>query len=1506
MIRTDRAVEVLRNAGTDKDPDWSVGSGYLIGGRLVLTAAHNVGAGECLVRMVNGSEHPAVIRRRGEEIRLDLAVLELTGKDAPDVGEGVRYAMVSQEQAERLERCTGLGFPRFKEDTTRPRLRSGKALRNIEQLDGEIPTAGGALASLLTFRVTARPREYPLPSGVEEFGGSPWQGVSGTVIFARDESFGERVVGVVTEHHLAEGSSALTLVPIGAIGVPGVLPAEERRAWWDLLGVPDPAALPELPALSSRRRPEPPAPPRGAVARAELAAATLAALRDGPTPLVTLTGGPGFGKSILARLVAAAADVPAGSGAGDGGERWCPGGVVWLDVGQYPDLSGLLAERLTDLTGQPAGGRHVEQLATDLGAELAARRCLLVLDDVWPSRTGRDDVVGLLLSRMDSVPRLVTTRSPVLLDAEPGAQRIDVAEMEPSEAAALLTNALPGQATENDTAQLGEFARRLGRWPLLLGLAAARLRQWVSDGVPLDDAMRELTDRYAAKGVTAFDPRYADQLEASDPAQRDRAVAAAVEASLGLLTPEDQARYQELAVFPPGQPIPVDVIAGLWAPGLDRYSTDDLLYMLADLSLLSADWRTRLVRLHDLLRDYLVPADPQQRTARHRQLLQGWGDPLLLQDNYRIRWYAYHLDTAGDSDRLYALITPAWRDRVLAITGALSDIAADVLRAAEHAARQHDLAEELQCRLISTILAARAQALPLPLLTALARVGRLDRALGYASLLPPGGRGEALADIATALATTDPSQALDIADRIEEPFSKAEALAKIAAPLAGTDPERALMTVDRVDDPAAKGHAIARIAALLAGTDPERALAAADRIEEPFFKAEALANIATALAGADPGRARRVATQALAAADRIDDPGDKARTLADIAAALAATDPGRADRLTAQAFAAADCIDDPDERAYVLIWIPARLASTDPERALAAVDRIDELRDKARALARLIAPLAGIDPDQALAAADRIDHPGDKARALADIAAALAATDPGRARRLTDQALTVVDLPFSGSGIENPDDPMGKGRVLAGIAAALSGTDPDRALAAADRIDHPGDKARALADIAAALAATDPGRARRLIDHALAAADRIDISPWRTALADFAVVLAGTDPDRALAVADRDPERKAWAVARIAVALAGTDPDRALAVADRIDNDWQKADTLEEIAATLAGSDPDRALAVADRIDDGWRKVRMLANIASVLADTDPGRARRVASQALAVADRIDDDSGKAQALAEIAAALAGSDPDRALAVADRIDLERNAWAVARVAAALAGADPDRALAVVDRIEDPEPKARALARISTVLANTNPGRAHRVASQALAVADRIDDDSGKAQALAEIAAALAGSDPDQALAVADRITGRMEKTRALAAIPAPLADTDPDQALAVDDRIDDDSGKAQALADIAAALAGADPERALAVADRIDYPWEKVKALAKVADVWTGMAYTLDAAADRQTARLTEGLMTRLRFFDAATGNEAWWKLAQFLVTRAQSAPERNEIVQAVLAADEW
>jgi hypothetical protein len=61
-----------------------------------------------------------------------------------------------------------------------------------------------------------------------------------------------------------------------------------------------------------------------------------------------------------------------------------------------------------------------------------------------------------------------------------------------------------------------------------------------------------------ADGPTSFDP--------SRPADRGRAVAATVEASLTLLAPPDLERYLDLAIFPEDIDIPLEVLGLLW-PG---------------------------------------------------------------------------------------------------------------------------------------------------------------------------------------------------------------------------------------------------------------------------------------------------------------------------------------------------------------------------------------------------------------------------------------------------------------------------------------------------------------------------------------------------------------------------------------------------------------------------------------------------------------------------------------------------------------------------------------------------------------------------------------------------------------------------------------------------------------------------------------------------------------------------------------------------------------------------
>jgi hypothetical protein len=215
----DRAVEVIYDRGEDARPRWLVGPGWLVGGRLVLTAAHCVGGrdgrGSLLVRRHlddrRHADYKAVLATEDGERAVgpeDLAVLEIVDPRFDGIADQVRYGVVDRSRPHQVKQCWGVGFPHFKERLSQ----DGPApLRDTQHLSGVIHTASNLVTGLLEFQVTSRPTD---PTGPGELDHTPWQGMSGTAVFADDPEYGTCLLGVVSEHHPLEGSSSLTVVPI--------------------------------------------------------------------------------------------------------------------------------------------------------------------------------------------------------------------------------------------------------------------------------------------------------------------------------------------------------------------------------------------------------------------------------------------------------------------------------------------------------------------------------------------------------------------------------------------------------------------------------------------------------------------------------------------------------------------------------------------------------------------------------------------------------------------------------------------------------------------------------------------------------------------------------------------------------------------------------------------------------------------------------------------------------------------------------------------------------------------------------------------------------------------------------------------------------------------------------------------------------------------------------------------------------------------------------------------
>ncbi|MEO1507944.1 MAG: NB-ARC domain-containing protein, partial [Cyanobacteria bacterium J06633_23] len=232
---------------------------------------------------------------------------------------------------------------------------------------------------------------------------------------------------------------------------------------------------------------------------------------------VSIQGMGGIGKSVLAAAIARDEAV----------RQAFADGVFWVSLGQEPNVLSLQTELVRELGEEKPAFSDVTGGKKFLRELLTARRCFIVLDDIWQEQHLRAfDVLG------DHCQMLITTRDIGLVTGI-GAVEHSLNLLSPGQSRVLLAG-WTGYTVENLPPQADEIARECGYLPLALSMAGAMLkksRRW-------DSVLQRLQRADLDKIRQQFpDYEYSDLLKM-------------LQVSVDALEPELQKRYLDFAVFP--------------------------------------------------------------------------------------------------------------------------------------------------------------------------------------------------------------------------------------------------------------------------------------------------------------------------------------------------------------------------------------------------------------------------------------------------------------------------------------------------------------------------------------------------------------------------------------------------------------------------------------------------------------------------------------------------------------------------------------------------------------------------------------------------------------------------------------------------------------------------------------------------------------------------------------------------------------------------------------------
>jgi hypothetical protein len=288
----------------------------------------------------------------------------------------------------------------------------------------------------------------------------------------------------------------------------------------------------------------------------------------------------GSGKTMLSQALAVEPDITAKY----------PDGVLWISLGQAPNIIAHLQTLLRVLNRRVDGAGDESALRGELNAALIGRTFLLILDDLW------DMAIGASFTLPEGCGLVVTSRQPRVASSL-GMAGVEVGALRHEEAMALLDRIL-GPIAELDRASAERFIERVARLAFAVRLGALL----VADGRTFDRLVEDLSAE--ERRLSALDIDQGDA-PAPEDRRREKSLEACLALSVATLGPELRTCFFQLAVVPDDVEIDPELGSAIFALD-DTLAARDRLFDLSarGLASLRGPAYSATFRIHDLVRDY--------------------------------------------------------------------------------------------------------------------------------------------------------------------------------------------------------------------------------------------------------------------------------------------------------------------------------------------------------------------------------------------------------------------------------------------------------------------------------------------------------------------------------------------------------------------------------------------------------------------------------------------------------------------------------------------------------------------------------------------------------------------------------------------------------------------------------------------------------------------------------------------------------------------------------------